>query len=409
MEQWVDQDFEIAVEVKGRDPKCVWEIVGIYRAPNEDMQSIERLAARTRYSGKCTKYSIIGGDLNLPYADWNGNAECSGGGQAFINRLVWENGFMQVVNTTTREVALLDVYLVWPESLFNSCSILQGISDHCRVLLEVEWEENYWRPQEERLVLVYHKANVVGLQTFLRDRFTIWASNGRCVEEVWNNFKNIILESIETFIPHKILRKNSDPEYYIKEVRKLKIKLRKTAQETFLRSVLKNEGKSWTEFYKYVKRRKGNRENIPAIKDGNGRLITDAIEKASSLNCYYSSVFSCERSIPQLQSPNSGEPFAINTNIIRKRLAALGKNKSVGPDGFSGEILKLGGKATIPYLVRLLDVTINNATLPSDWKKAIVVPIYKEGGPIDGVELQTSKFNLGGLQANGTRYYIVPE
>jgi hypothetical protein len=28
---------------------------------------------------------------------------------------------------------------------------------------------------------------------------------------------------------------------------------------------------------------------------------------------------------------------------------------------------------------RLLDVTINNATLTSDWKKAVVVPIYKGG------------------------------
>jgi hypothetical protein len=31
----------------------------------------------------------------------------------------------------------------------------------------------------------------------------------------------------------------------------------------------------------------------------------------------------------------------------------------------------------IPYLARLLDITINNATIPSDWKKAIVFPIYK--------------------------------
>jgi hypothetical protein len=34
----------------------------------------------------------------------------------------------------------------------------------------------------------------------------------------------------------------------------------------------------------------------------------------------------------------------------------------------------------IPYLARLLEVTINNGTLPSDWKMAIVVPIYKGGG-----------------------------
>jgi hypothetical protein len=48
---------------------------------------------------------------------------------------------------------------------------------------------------------------------------------------------------------------------------------KKKAQEMFLRSVLQNEGSRWTEFYKFVKRRKGNRENIPAIKDQNGKLV----------------------------------------------------------------------------------------------------------------------------------------
>jgi hypothetical protein len=57
------------------------------------------------------------------------------------------------------------------------------MSDLYGVLLEVELEENYCRPQVERLVPVYHKANVLGLQTFLWDKFAIWASNGRCVEE----------------------------------------------------------------------------------------------------------------------------------------------------------------------------------------------------------------------------------
>jgi hypothetical protein len=69
-ELWVDKDFEIiAVEVKGRDPKYIWKIVGIYRAPNENKQIIERLAALTGYLGNSTKRSIIGCDLNLPQAD----------------------------------------------------------------------------------------------------------------------------------------------------------------------------------------------------------------------------------------------------------------------------------------------------------------------------------------------------
>jgi hypothetical protein len=92
----------MAVEVKGRGPMFKWQIVGIYRAPNEDMRVIERLAARTDYLGNSTKRSIIGGDLNLPYADWNGNAECNSGYQAFVNRLVWENGYTQVVDSPTR-------------------------------------------------------------------------------------------------------------------------------------------------------------------------------------------------------------------------------------------------------------------------------------------------------------------
>jgi hypothetical protein len=49
---WTDEVFEmIAVEVKGRNPKFALEVVGVYRAPNEIMRVIERLAARTGFTG----------------------------------------------------------------------------------------------------------------------------------------------------------------------------------------------------------------------------------------------------------------------------------------------------------------------------------------------------------------------
>jgi hypothetical protein len=64
--------------------------------------------------------------------------------------------------------------------------------------------------------------------------------------------------------------------------------------------------------------------------------------------------------------------------MIRKRLAAIRRNKSKGPDGVPGEILKLEMEAMIPYHARLLDI-ISNAAIPSDWKRAMVVPIYKGG------------------------------
>ena len=45
----------IAVEVKGGDPKKYIEIVGIYRAPNESMRLLEKLADRTGYMGRIRK------------------------------------------------------------------------------------------------------------------------------------------------------------------------------------------------------------------------------------------------------------------------------------------------------------------------------------------------------------------
>jgi hypothetical protein len=66
----VGDDLEIiAVEVKGSDPNWTWEVVGIFRAPNEDIRVIERLAARTGFLGTSMKGSSIGDYLNLPQVD----------------------------------------------------------------------------------------------------------------------------------------------------------------------------------------------------------------------------------------------------------------------------------------------------------------------------------------------------
>ena len=227
--------------------------------------------------------------------------------------MVRKNGYSQLVGGPTRSNALLDVFLVRPESSVTHRGIVQGVSDHQALIVEVKWKHTCSTPHVERLVPIYNKPYILGLQTFLRDKYAVWASNGKSVEEISNNFKNIVHESMERFVPHKMLRKISDPEHYNKEIKLLKSKVRKvynkrklgapyteelkqlseqllaakkSAQEAFLKTTLRKEGKCWTDFYKYVKRRKGNRENIPVIKDSNGRNIIDATVKANTSNSY---------------------------------------------------------------------------------------------------------------------------
>jgi hypothetical protein len=85
-----------------------------------------------------------------------------------------------------------------------------------------------------------------------------------------------------------------------------------------LRSVLRNEGNCWSEFYKYVKRRKGSRKIIRAIKDHNETIIMDSTEKANILNSYYASVFCCDSNIPEIELAISDETLIINTKVFRK-------------------------------------------------------------------------------------------
>ena len=153
----------IAVEVKGKDPKYTWEIIRIYRAPNEVMLATERLAARTLLTQNLTKRRSVDGDLDLYQADWKGDAEKASGFQTFVNSLVWDNGYTQVVSGPTRGDALLDIYLLRPESSLISCNVLPGISDHDGVLMEVEWDEICWETKVERIIPVCHKTNVLGL------------------------------------------------------------------------------------------------------------------------------------------------------------------------------------------------------------------------------------------------------
>ena len=81
--------------------------------------------------------------------------------------------------------------------------------------------------QGNRLISVYHKTNVLGLQTSLQNKLTTWVNNGSCVQNIWKNFKDVIFEGIKRSVPHKSLKPNLDLEYYNMEGRRLKVKVRR--------------------------------------------------------------------------------------------------------------------------------------------------------------------------------------
>jgi hypothetical protein len=69
-------------------------------------------------------------------------------------------------------------------------------------------------------------------------------------------------------------------------------------------------------------------------------IITNTTQKAIILNSYYAFVLCCECNTPEIKLPNSSETSIFINIFIRKLLTKIGRNKSVGPDGVPGEILK---------------------------------------------------------------------
>jgi hypothetical protein len=72
----------------------------------------------------------------------------------------------------------LDKYLLRPELSLISCNILPGITAHCKVLLEVEWNEIFGMPKVERILRVYHKTDVLFLRGFHLETFSLWLGYG---------------------------------------------------------------------------------------------------------------------------------------------------------------------------------------------------------------------------------------
>ena len=123
---------------------------------------------------------------------------------------------------------------------------------------------------------------------------------------------------------------------------------------------------------------------VAPIKDDHGIIHTDSRNKADILNKQFSSVFNKNENkdtIPDKgPSPHpSIENITINKEGVRKMLANLNPHKATGPDNIPTRLLKDLATPLAPIFTILFQASLNQGTVPHDWKKANVVPIYKKG------------------------------
>ena len=85
---------------------------------------------------------------------------------------------------------------------------------------------------------------------------------------------------------------------------------------------------------------------------------------------------------PLSQSPDiSG--LTITVKGVTKLLSNVKPNKATGPDNLPCHLLKEASNEIAPILTDIFISSLSSGTLPSDWKKARVAPVFKKGNTND--------------------------
>ena len=130
-----------------------------------------------------------------------------------------------------------------------------------------------------------------------------------------------------------------------------------------------------------------NNKKIPVIPPifHDNKFITDFKQKAEIFNSHFSK--QCAPLINNSKIPSecpqkSNESLPSVTfkiNDIEKIIKNFGPNKSHGHDMLSIRILKLCGESIYKALNLIFRSCLKTGQFPFEWKKANVVPVFKEG------------------------------
>ena len=69
----------------------------------------------------------------------------------------------------------------------------------------------------------------------------------------------------------------------------------------------------------------------------------------------------------------------VNCNGVIKLLRNLKPYKATGPDGIPAKLLKETAEQIAPAITLLFQASLNQGCVPSTWKEAHVVPVFKKG------------------------------
>ena len=113
---------------------------------------------------------------------------------------------------------------------------------------------------------------------------------------------------------------------------------------------------------------------ISSLKAGD-ILHSDLKMKAEILNRHFVSAFTAEgnTALPVI------ETIHVSCRDVTKLLRNLKSHKATGPDSIPARLLKEAATELAPAVTLLFQASLDQGKVPSLWKEALVVPVFKKG------------------------------
>ena len=395
-------------------------ILAAYRPPRSDLTYLEKLCLEMERICHSNPSAVIwlAGDLNLPDINWETNSITRHQYPLRINEHFMDSlancSLSQLVTFPTRKDNTLDIFATNRPSFVEKCEALSGISDHDIVRVVATMSLQY-QASAQRKIYIWRQANFDDIRYDFNQFSSSFVANNSTdtdVECLWSSFKEKCNSVLATKIPFKLTSTKFHQPWINKSIKQLtRHKQRlynkarrsgssihwntyrkfkrytqqqcKNAYESYVRSVVSTEpGNNPKRFWSFIKNKRLDHCGVGTLKSGD-QVYSDNASKGRLLNDYFASVFTKDTSDTLPSLPNSPYPaisdISVTFNGVVNLLKNIKEHKAHGPDKIPNRLLKECATEIAPSLVLLFQASIKQSKVPSEWKHALVSPIFKNG------------------------------
>ena len=128
---------------------------------------------------------------------------------------------------------------------------------------------------------------------------------------------------------------------------------------------------------------------VRVIKDENGNVMVNSEAVLKRWKEYFEKLMNKENN----RDPRTEETEVIDEEVncvsreeVKNTLRRMKKGKAVGPDELPVKVWKCMGEMGIKFLTRLFNRLLMGERMPEEWRRSVLIPIYKKRGTHNTVE-----------------------